>query len=205
MYKGERFNGITHLVGAGFAIAGLPILLLSGNAIDDVWKIVSFSVYGAFLILLYLISTLYHSTKGQAKRIFQKLDHIAIYLLIAGTYTPLTLITLRGALGWTIFGISWGLAIIGIAQELIIGKKTRTYSMLIYIVMGWLILAAIVPLYKALVLPGFVLLALGGLLYTFGIIFFVLDEKLKHAHGVWHLFVMGGSIAQYLCLFYYVA
>lgn len=204
MYKGERFNGISHLIGAGLAIAGLPLLLLSDKTTVDTWKMVSFSVYGSFLIFLYIISTLYHSTKGRAKMIFQKLDHIAIYLLIAGTYTPYTLITLHGALGWTIFGISWGLAIIGIIQELWIGKKTRFYSMLIYVVMGWLILIAIVPLYKALVLPGFILLALGGFFYTFGIIFFLLDEKIKHAHGVWHLFVLGGSLAHYFSLFYYV-
>jgi hemolysin III len=205
MYKGERLNSITHFLGAGLAIAGLPLLLTAKNVPEDIWKIVSFSIYGSMLILLFVISTLYHSTKGRFKYIFQRLDHISIYLLIAGTYTPLALVTLRNSWGWWIFGFIWGLALIGIVQELWLGKRTRFFSMIIYVVMGWMIIFAIVPLYKALLLPGFLLLLGGGLFYTFGIIFFILDEKMKHSHGIWHMFVLSGSLFQYLCLLLYVA
>jgi hemolysin III len=205
MYKGEKLNSITHLLGAGLAIAGLPLLLTAKDVPSDIWKIVSFSIYGSFLIMLFVISTLYHSTRGRFKYIFQKLDHIAIYLLIAGTYTPFALVTLRDTWGWWIFGFSWSLAIIGIIQELWLGKRTRFFSMIIYFVMGWMILFAIVPLYHALLLPGFLLLLIGGLLYTFGIVFFILDDRIKHAHGIWHIFVLGGSVTQYLSLLLYVA
>lgn len=205
MYKGERLNSITHFLGAGLAIAGLPLLLTAKSVPSDIWKIVSFSIYGSLLILLFVISTLYHSTRGRIKYIFQKLDHISIYLLIAGTYTPFALVTLRNSWGWWIFGFNWGLALIGIIQELWLGKRTRLFSMIIYVVMGWMIVFAIEPLYRALTLPGFLLLLTGGLFYSFGIIFFILDEKMKHSHGIWHMFVLGGSITQYLCLFLYVA
>jgi hemolysin III len=205
MYKGERLNSITHFLGAGLAIAGLPLLLTAKSVPSDIWKIVSFSIYGSLLILLFVISTLYHSTRGRIKYIFQKLDHISIYLLIAGTYTPFALVTLRNSWGWWIFGFNWGLALIGIIQELWLGKRTRFFSMIIYVVMGWMIVFAIEPLYRALTLPGFLLLLTGGLFYSFGIIFFILDEKMKHSHGIWHMFVLGGSITQYLCLFLYVA
>jgi hemolysin III len=205
MYKGERLNSITHLIGAGLAIAGLPLLLTAKNVPSDVWKIVSLSIYGSFLIFLFVISTLYHCTRGRIKYIFQKLDHVAIYLLIAGTYTPFALVTLRNTWGWWIFGFSWGLAIFGIIQELWLGKRTRLLSMIIYVIMGWMILFAVNPLYKALQLGGFSLLLIGGLLYSFGIIFFTLDERMKHSHGIWHLFVLGGSVLQYFCVLFYVA
>ncbi len=204
MYKGERFNSYTHLAGALLAIAGLPILLSVDKVTHDVWKIVSFAIYGSFLILLYLISTLYHTTKGKTKKVLQKMDHLSIYLLIAGTYTPFTLVSLRGPWGWSLFGINWGLAIIGIIQELWIGHRTRLFSMIIYVIMGWLIVFAIKPLYAALSPAGFWLLAAGGLCYTGGIIFFLLDERMKHAHGIWHLFVLAGSLCQYLCVLLFV-
>lgn len=162
------------------------------------------SVYGGMLVLLYTISTLYHSVQGRAKKILQKLDHIAIYLLIAGTYTPFTLITLRGPWGWWIFGINWSLALIGIIYELTLSHRTRIPSLIIYVLMGWLILVAMGPLTSALPKAAIVWLALGGVLYTGGIGFFLYDEKIRHFHGIWHLFVMAGSACQYFCVLLYL-
>jgi hemolysin III len=204
MYKGERFNSYSHLAGVLLAIAGLPVLLTFDRAHHDVWKNVSFSIYGSFLILLYLISTLYHTSKGRTKKIFQKMDHLSIYLLIAGTYTPFTLVTLRGAWGWSLFGVNWGLALVGIIQELWVGHRTRLFSMFIYLIMGWLIVLAIKPLYQTLNPVGFWLLVAGGVCYTGGVAFFLLDEKMKHAHGIWHLFVLAGSLCQYFCVLLFV-
>lgn len=205
MYHGERLNSITHLVGAVFSVAGMAILLTLAAQQGDVWKLVSFSVYGSMLVLLYSFSTLYHSLQGPPKAIFQKLDHAAIYLLIAGTYTPFTLITLRGPWGWALFGANWGLALIGIVQELWLGKRTRVLSLAIYFIMGWMVLVAIKPLAAALPTGGLVWLTLGGLLYTVGIVFYALDDRMRHAHGIWHLFVLGGSVCQYLCILFYLA
>ncbi|WP_350159285.1 hemolysin III family protein [Bdellovibrio sp. 22V] len=204
MYPGERFNSITHLVGAALSIAGTSVLITTATLHGDVWKIVSTSVYGGMLVLLYTISTLYHSMKGRAKQILQKLDHIAIYLLIAGTYTPFALITLRGPWGWWIFGINWSLALIGIIYELTLAHKTRIPSLIIYVLMGWLVVVALKPLTAALAPAGVFWLALGGLLYTGGIVFFVFDEKVRHFHGIWHLFVLGGSLCQYFCILFYL-
>ncbi|MFO1381337.1 MAG: hemolysin III family protein [Chitinivorax sp.] len=205
MYHGERLNSVTHLFGVGLSITGLIVLLNTASAQGDVWKLVSFSVYGSMLILLYLASTLYHSFRGRAKQILQKFDHAAIYLLIAGTYTPFTLVTLRGPWGWWIFGLNWGLALLGIIQELWLGKRTRKLSMFIYLAMGWMVVAAIKPLLAVLPVAGFWWLAAGGLCYTGGIVFYVLDERMRHAHGIWHLFVLAGSVCQYWCILNYVA
>jgi hemolysin III len=204
MYHGERFNSISHLVGAALALAGLVVLVVFASLQGDLWKIVSFSIYGASLFLLYTLSTLYHSLRGRAKDIFKKLDHIAIYLLIAGSYTPLTLVTLRGAWGWTLFGIIWGLAIAGIIVDGLHKAGSRTLPMVIYLLMGWLILLAIYPLIHALPTGALMLLVLGGVFYTGGIVFYALDERMKHAHGIWHLFVLAGSISHYLLMLVYV-
>ena len=204
MYHGERFNSITHLVGAALALAGLVVLVVFAALKGDVWKIVSFSVYGATLFLLYVLSTLYHSLHGRAKQIFMKLDHVAIYLLIAGTYTPLTLVTLRGVWGWSLFGIVWGLAIIGMVVDAMHRQGSRSVQMVIYLLMGWLIVVALYPLIKVMPTGGLVLLVLGGLFYTGGIVFYALDERVKHAHGIWHLFVLAGSISHYLIMLLYV-
>ncbi len=206
MYKGERFNSLTHLTGVIAAIVGVSLLI--GIAVEkaDVWKIVGFSIYGASLILLYSVSTIYHSIKHtKVKSIFRLLDYISIYLLIAGSYTPFALVTLRGPWGWTLFGIIWALAIIGIFQEVLIGKKTRRYSLILYVVMGWLIVIAIKPLIASLSPDGMWWLSAGGFSYTFGVIFFLMDEKFKHFHGIWHIFVMAGSFCQFICLYNYVA
>ncbi len=204
MYHGERFNSISHLVGAALALAGLVVLVVFASLQGDLWKIVSFSVYGTSLFLLYTLSTLYHSLRGRAKQIFRKLDHVAIYLLIAGSYTPLTLVTLRGAWGWSLFGVIWGLAIIGIIVDGLHREGSRTIQLVIYLLMGWLILIAIYPLTRALPGGGLFLLVLGGVFYTGGVVFYVNDEKMKHAHGIWHLFVLAGSIAHFLAMLLYV-
>ncbi len=206
MYKGEKLNSITHLAGVVAAIIGVSLLIVMAVEKADIWKIVGFSIYGATLILLYSISTIYHSAKaGRMKDIFRQLDYISIYLLIAGSYTPFSLITLRGVWGWTLFGIIWALAVIGIFQEVLIGKKTRRYSLILYVVMGWLIVIAINPLIASLSSAGMWWLSAGGFSYTFGVIFFLLDEKYKHFHGIWHIFVMAGSFCQFICLYNYVA
>lgn len=205
MYLGERFNGITHLLGAIFAIVGTIALISLASQQASTLKVVAFSIYGASLINLYIVSTLYHSVRPvAAKAILQKFDHCAIYLLIAGSYTPFALITLQGSWGWTLFGLSWGLAVFGIAQELTLGRRTRKLSMWLYVVMGWLILIAIGPLLRAMPLPGIAWLAAGGIIYSVGIYFFLNDER-RHYHGIWHVFVLGGSVSQFICMLWYVA
>jgi hemolysin III len=205
MYHGERFNGYTHLVGALLALTGATVLIVMGALQGDPWKVVSFAIYGAGLVLLYGFSTLYHSTRGRAKRFFQKLDHNAIYLLIAATYTPFTLVTLRGPWGWSLFGIVWALALLGMLQESLFGHGTRRLSLVIYVLMGWVGIVAIVPLIEALSPAGFAWLAAGGVIYTIGIVFYVFDDRFKHWHGIWHLFVVGGSAAHYVAVLGYVA
>ena len=205
MYRGERFNSISHLIGVILACIGVSFLIAVAVEKGESLKIIAFSVYGAVLIALFAVSTIYHSTQGKIKDFFRQLDYISIYLMIAGSYTPFSLLTLKGAWGWSIFGVIWGLALIGITQEVLIGKKTRRYSLMIYLLMGWLIVLAINPLVESLHPVGLAWLVAGGLSYTFGVIFFVLDEKFKHFHGIWHLFVLAGSICQFLCLLLYVA
>ena len=206
MEHGEKFNTYSHLAGALLALVGSVVLVVLGAFSGDVWKIVSFSIYGATLLLLYSFSTLYHNAAhGKAKVLLQKLDHNAIYLLIAGSYTPFTLVSLRGPWGWSLFGVVWGLALLGISQELWLKKKTRLVSLVIYILMGWVALVAIVPLVAVLSWAGFAWLAAGGVAYTVGIIFFVYDNKFVHWHGIWHLFVLAGSALHYCAILLYVA
>jgi len=204
MYYGEKFNAITHLVGAILAIAGTVVLIVPATLQGDPWKIVSVSIYGATLILLYSFSSLYHSLRGRAKIIMRKLDHHSIYLLIAGSYTPFCLVTLRGPWGWSLFGVVWGLALLGSLQELWLKHSTRKLSLLIYVLMGWVALVALFQLVHALGPVGFAWLVAGGLFYTIGIVFYVLDKRLKHAHGIWHLFVLAGSASHYVAILFYV-
>lgn len=204
MYPGERFNSISHLVGAALALAALVVLVVFASLQGDPWKIVSFSIYGFTLFLLYTLSTLYHSLHGRAKLVFQKLDHAAIYLLIAGSYTPFTLVTLRGPWGWSLFGIVWVLAIVGIVIDSVHHNGPRIYQIIIYLLMGWVVLIALYPLIQNLPTGGLVLLVVGGLCYTGGLLFYGLDEKLAHAHGIWHLFVLAGSISHSLAILLYV-
>jgi hemolysin III len=205
VYHGERFNSISHLIGAAAALAGAAGLIVIAAQQGDTWKIVSFSIYGASLILLYLFSTLYHSLHHKGKTVFQKLDHLAIYLLIAGTYTPITLVTLRNRGGWTIFGLIWGLAVLGIVLEVFVRKGRRIVPVVIYLAMGWLIIIALKPLLASLDAGGFIWLLLGGVFYSSGVFFYAFSNKVNHFHGIWHLFVMAGSLCHYITIFYYIA
>lgn len=205
MYYGERFNSITHLVGAGLAVLGTVLLVVTAARLGDPWKIVSFSIYGAMLVALYVFSTLYHSVRGRAKAILQKFDHCSIYLLIAGSYTPFALVSLRGAWGWSLMGAVWALALVGIAQEIWFAKGARVLSLVIYLLMGWLAVVAVSPLWNALTPAGFAWLVAGGLCYTVGIVFYVADQRIRHGHGVWHLFVLGGSSCHFFTVLFFVA
>ncbi|WP_332858952.1 PAQR family membrane homeostasis protein TrhA [Janthinobacterium svalbardensis] len=205
MYHGERFNSISHTVGAALAAIGGVILIVAAARTGDPWKIVSCSVYAVMLLTLYLTSTLYHSVRGKAKAVLQRLDHCAIYLLIAGTYTPFMLVTLRGPWGWSLFGVVWGLALFGIVQEYVYAKGARILSLVIYVAMGWLIVIGIKPLLAALEWNGFLWLVAGGLCYTGGIAFYATDHKLRHGHGIWHLFVLAGSSCHFIAILFYVA
>jgi hemolysin III len=205
MIPGERFNGYTHLGGAILATAGAVVLVVLASLKGDPWRITAFAVYGATLVFLYTASTLYHSTRGRAKAVLQKLDHSAIYLLIAGTYTPFALVTLNGAWGWTLFGLVWGLAAIGIVQELVLARGARIPSLVIYLVMGWSAIAAVVPLVESLGWAGLAWVAAGGVTYTVGVVFYLYDEKVRHFHGIWHLFVLAGSAIHYTAVVLFVA
>ncbi|WP_296229601.1 PAQR family membrane homeostasis protein TrhA [uncultured Pseudomonas sp.] len=204
MYHGEKFNAWSHLIGAVLAAIGAVWLLALASFTGDLWKIVSVAIYGVTLLLLYSISTLYHSMRGPAKRVMQKLDHLSIYLLIAGSYTPFCLVTLRGPWGWSLFGIVWSLALIGMLQEIKPRSEARVLSLIIYAVMGWIVLVAVKPLIAALGMTGFKWLAAGGVLYTVGIIFFAYDSRFRHWHGIWHLFVMAGSLLHFVAILFYV-
>lgn len=204
MYHGERFNAWTHLIGAVLALTGAVWLIVTASLRADARAITSVAIYSAALVLLYATSTAYHSVRGQAKRVWRKLDHLSIYLMIAGSYTPFCLISLRGPWGWSLFGVVWGLAIVGMLQEIKPRSEARVLSLIIYALMGWVVLVATGPLLQALGTIGFVYLAAGGLLYTVGIAFFVFDEKVRHFHGIWHLFVLAGSLLHYIAVLFYV-
>jgi hemolysin III len=204
MYHGEKFNAISHLVGAILALIGSVVLIVFASLTGDPWKVVSVSIYGLTLVLLYSFSTMYHSMRGPIKALFQQLDHHSIYLLIAGSYTPFCLVSLRSNWGWTLLAVIWGLAALGSWQELRQKSEARILSVVIYIVMGWAALAALVPLKQALGATGFAWVAAGGILYTVGIIFYALDTRLRHAHGIWHLFVIAGSSAHYVAILFFV-
>ncbi|MBS4537274.1 hemolysin III family protein [Clostridium sp. D2Q-11] len=198
----EITNSILHGIGLGFAIAALTLLVVLASIYGEVWHVVSFAIYGSTLVILYLSSTLYHSfPEGSVKDIFQVFDHASIYLLIAGTYTPLTLIPLRGKLGWTMFGIVWGIAIIGIAFKIFFVKKFVILSTLLYIGMGWMIIIAIKPLINTVNSINIIFLVLGGLLYTIGTIFFI-NKRIKFNHAIWHIFVLGGSVCHFFTILY---
>jgi hemolysin III len=205
MYYGERFNSISHIVGAGLAVLGSALLIVLAARLGDPWKIVSFSIYGTMLVTLYVFSALYHSVRGRAKDVMRKFDHCSIYLLIAGSYTPFALVSLRGPWGWSLLGVVWGLALLGILQEIWFAKGARVPSLVIYVIMGWLAMAAVTPLWQALTPPGFALLAAGGAFYTVGIVFYATDHKVRHGHGLWHLFVLAGSICHFFTVLLYVA
>ncbi|WP_295428280.1 hemolysin III family protein [uncultured Thiodictyon sp.] len=205
MYEGERFNSITHLVGAVLALIGVTVLVTLAGVEGGATRIISFTVYGVTLFLLYLSSTLYHSLRGRAKEVFQVLDHHAIYLLIAGTYTPFTLVALRGSkTGWWLFGAVWGLALIGMITDTLRGEGGRLLSVCIYLLMGWLIVFALGDIIAALPTAGFAWLVAGGLFYTVGVAFYALDSRWPWCHGIWHLFVLAGSVSHYFAILLYL-
>jgi len=204
VYQGEKLNSFTHMLGAVIALAGLVILVVFASLNGDIWRIVSFSIYGTSLFLLYLFSTIYHSSEGSIKALFKKLDHIGIYLLIAGTYTPFVLVSLNGAWGWSLFGVIWGLAVIGVLFDCFSSDERRIIQVIIYLLMGWIALVAIQPLIESLSIAGFLWLLGGGVFYSAGVVFYVIDLKEFHFHGIWHLFVLAGSITHYFTIMYYV-
>jgi len=200
----EIANSITHGIGAGLSIAALVILTVLASRRGDAWRIVSFSIYGATLVLLYLSSTLYHSfINSKIKNIFRILDHSAIYLLIAGTYTPVTLTLMRGAWGWTLFGLAWAMAIGGIIITALLLDKLKALLVLSYVVMGLLVLIAIKPMMQMVPQGMIAWLFIGGTCYILGIIFY-LWKRLPYHHPIWHLFVLGGSISHFLGILFYL-
>lgn len=203
--SGEIFNSLTHLVGSIFAVAGCAVLVVVAARAGDPWKIASFSIYGGALVALYLVSTLYHGLTGRWKAVFRKLDHTSIYVLIAGTYTPFALVSLRASWGHVILVIVWALAAIGILQEFLLPRRIRALSVSLYVFMGWLAAAFFLPLLHAIGRTGMAWLFGGGLLYTAGVYFYLVDEKMAHSHGVFHLFVLGGSLLHYVVILLYVA
>lgn len=204
MYHGERLNSVTHLLGLALAVAGSAVLLSQAVEGGRALTIISVSIFALSMVALYAASTLYHSTQGITKERWAKVDHCAIYLLIAGTYTPFTLVTLHGPLGWSLFGFVWVLAAVGICKELWWGRDTVP-SVPLYVLMGWCGLAAGAQLMDGLQDEGWLWLLGGGLLYTVGIVFYVLDTRLKHGHGIWHLFVLGGTASHYFTVLKFVA
>jgi len=189
----EIANAITHGIGALLAIAALVLLIVFSALQGTAWHVSSFTIFGSTMVVLYVMSTLYHSlTHVKAKKLFRKFDHMSIFLLIAGTYTPFCLTVLRGWLGWVIFGIVWGCAIGGIIIKAFITGKGELISTLLYITMGWIIVFFIKPVYTYMSLQGFSFLLIGGACYTLGAFFFM-KEKIPYHHSIWHIFVIGGS------------
>ena len=200
----EIFNSVSHGVGTLLAIGGMVVLIVFSAIYADAWAVVSTSIYGATLIILYTMSTLYHSlTNKTAKRFFRIMDHNSIFLLISGTYTPFTLVALRGGLGWTLFGIVWGATIIGIVLNSIDLEKYKKISLVCYIAMGWVIIMAIKPLIAVLPQISLVFLLLGGICYTGGVVFYAI-KKIRYFHSIWHLFVLAGSVLHYFSILFMI-
>ena len=200
----EIAHSVTHGIGALLSVLGLATLVVYSSKYGDAWHIVSTSIYGATLIALYTSSTLYHAIAiPNIKKFLQKLDHAAIFLLIAGTYTPFTLVNLRGGWGWTLFGIVWSIAIAGMIMELIVQKRYKTVSIGLYLGLGWIVMIAIGPLIDSIPTGGLILLLAGGVFYSLGVVFYVWKTLLYH-HAIWHLFVLAGSTFHFLAVFYYV-
>jgi hemolysin III len=200
----ELANSLTHGLGVVLTLVVGPVLIIAAMRSGDRWRVASASIYAATVLLLYTSSTLYHALRGsRAKTVFQRIDHAAIYLLIAGTYTPFTLITLRGPWGWSLFGVIWALAIAGIALKGTFGNRLPALSTAVYLAMGWAVIVALRPLTMHVGPKGILWLAAGGAFYTGGVIFYVRDERHRYSHAVWHLFVLAGSIAHFCAIFWY--
>jgi len=200
--KEEIFNSITHGIGTLLSIAALVLLVVHAVGKGDVWHVVSYTIYGSSLVLLYLCSTLYHSfTKEKLKNLFARFDHAAIFILIAGTYTPFLLTVLRGTLGWTLFGIIWGVAIAGVVIRSIYLTRFRKLMVALYLAMGWMFVVAVGPMMRNLPMLSIIFLFLGGIFYSVGVVFYV-KRNLKYGHGIWHLFVLAGSIMHFFAVMY---
>lgn len=200
----EIANCATHGVGLALSVAGLVVLVVLASANGSTWHVVGGGVYGASLVILYAASTLYHGARtARSKQFFRLLDHCGIYVLIAGTYTPFTLVTLRGGLGWTLFGAVWALALAGIFLRVTLGDRCRPFAMASYLFLGWLSVVAVRPLLEAAPVGALLWLVAGGLAYTAGVLFFAW-ERVPHNHAIWHLFVLGGSVCHYLAVVFYV-
>ena len=199
----EIANSITHGLGLILSVAGLTVLVVLAALRGTAWHIVACSIYGTTLVLLYLSSTLYHAIQApRAKRVFRIFDHAAIYLLIAGTYTPFLLVTLRGPLGWTLFGLQWGMAVCGVVFKSLTKGGYEIASTAVYALMGWMGLLAMRTMYSSLQLQGVLWIVAGGLSYTIGIVFFALNKR--YCHTIWHLFVLAGSICHFYAVLRYI-
>ena len=200
----ERLNIASHALGLALSLAALPLLVVRASLYGNAWHVVSFSIFGASMVILYAASTLYHSaTEARLRKRLNILDHATIYVLIAGTYTPFTIVTLNGTIGWVIFGISWGLALTGIILKLFFTGKYDTLSTVMYVLMGWVIIFAIKPLVNNLPSDGLIWLFAGGFSYTIGAILYSV-KKIKFNHAIFHVFVLIGSFCHFMSVYYYV-
>lgn len=201
----ELISSISHGIGAGLGVAALCLCLSKASANNDIWAIVSSWIFGVSLIILYTMSCVYHGLKpNNAKRLMRIFDHCTIFLLIAGTYTPFTLISLRSTVGWPIFGVIWGAAIIGIILNAIDMERFKVFSMVCYLAMGWTIVIEFGALKQAVAPGGIKLLLAGGIAYTVGAVVYGVGSKVKYMHSIWHFFVLAGSILHFLCIYMYV-
>ncbi|OHB79546.1 MAG: hemolysin III [Planctomycetes bacterium RBG_16_64_10] len=201
----ELANSVTHGIGLLLSLIGLVGLLILASLHGTAWHVVGCAVFGTSLVLLYLASTLYHAVRSpRLKRILRHLDHVSIYLLIAGTYTPFTLITLRGPWGWTLFGIVWSLALFGIIFKFVFGHRHERWSLGVYLAMGWICVIAAKPIVELVPAGALGLLVAGGLAYTVGTIFWAADKRVKYFHTVWHGFVILGSALHFCAVMLYV-
>jgi len=197
-------NSVTHGIAAALSIAGLSVLITLAAMKGDPWRIVAFSIYGGTLVGLYLASTLYHGIRYPGvRRILRRLDHAAIYLLIAGTYTPFTLVLCRGGWGWLLFGLTWGIALLGVTMKAFFTGRFEIFSMILYIALGWIAIFFLKPAVQSVPLAAIIWMAVGGLFYTFGIAFYVW-ERLPFHHAIWHLFVVAGSVAHFFVVLFFV-
>jgi hemolysin III len=200
MYHGERFNSISHLVGASLALVGGAVLITMATIEGEVSKIVSYTIYAVTLFTLYLSSTLYHSVTGGAKEVLQKVDHQAIYLLIAGTYTPFIVVAIDGDPRWQLLGAVWGMAVFGMILDVLPRRGARIMPVIIYLLMGWLCVLFPDSFFTALSPGSLAWLIGGGVFYTSGVVFFALDSWYPWCHGIWHLFVLAGSVSHYCAI-----
>lgn len=201
----ELISSISHGLGALLAVAALVVGVVCSVLYNNVWCVVSMAVYGSTLILLYTNSTIYHALRrGAGKKVFRVIDHCSIFLLIAGTYTPLTLVTLRGTFGWALFGVAWGAAVLGITLTAVDLKKYAKFSMACYLAMGWAVVVAVKPMLTHMAAGGLILLLAGGVFYTVGAVLYGIGRRKKYIHSVWHFFVLAGSVLHYCSILFYV-